>query len=136
MKTLYVVNACDNKYVDFYAVHVEEDKEDEFIVSDKINIEGYIHNFPKDKINVEFDFGYVIDTLDKVLLRKQIDRIYENLKKKHLDEGEVQYAKTNEDYYKSDIDLLKRCITPEEDPDQKIAKKEREELEKRFGFLW
>lgn len=136
MKVLYVVNTCDNKYVNFQSVQIMEEKENEFIILDKMEIEEYVHNFPKSKINVEFNMGYVTDKLDKTLLRKQIDRIYEKLKNMYLNNGETQYAETNEAYYKSSIDLLRRCVTPEEYEKQGLAEKEQEQLERKFGFLW
>lgn len=128
MKVLYVVNACDNKYVDFHAVQVTQESENEYDILDKMNVENYVHKFPKKKINIEFELAYVTDKLDKKLLKIQIDRIYNKLKEKHLKDKEKQFAKTNEIYYKSSIDLLKRCVTPKEYEEQGLAEKEKNEL--------
>lgn len=136
MKVLYVVNACDNKYVDFHAVQVIGENEFEFETLDKINIEKYIHKFPKNKMHIELDLAYVTDKLEKEILKIQIDRIYNKLKEKHLNNKEKQYCKTNEDYYKSSIDLLNRCVTPEEYETQGLAEKEKVELMKEVGVFF
>ena len=47
MKVLYVVNAYDGKYVDFHAVQVIGENENEFEILDRMNVENYVHNFPK-----------------------------------------------------------------------------------------
>ena len=114
MKILYVVYAYDNKYVDFHGVQVTEETEEGFTILDKVNVENYIHEFPKNKLNVEFDFGYVTDKLDKEALKIQIDRIYNKLKEKHLKDGETQYDRVNDRYYKGSVKDLERCLTPEE----------------------
>jgi len=114
VKILYVVYACDNKYVDFHGVQVTEETEESFTILDKVNIENYIHEFPKNKLNVEFDFGYVTDKLDKEALKIQIDRIYNKLKEKHLKDGEVQYSMVNDRYYTGSLKDLEICVTPEE----------------------
>lgn len=114
MKILYVVYAYDNKYVDFHGVQVTEETEEGFTILDKVNVENYIHEFPKNKLNVEFDFGYVTDKLDKETLKIQIDRIYNKLKEKHLKDGETQYDRVNDRYYEGSVKDLERCLTPEE----------------------
>lgn len=125
MKVLYIVNDYDNKYVDFHAVQVMEENESEYDILDKMNVENYIHKFPKNKINVELELAYVTDKLDKKILKNQIDRIYNKLKEKHLKNKEKQFVETNEEYYKSSIDLLKRCVTPEKYEEKELAKKEK-----------
>ena len=109
MKVLYVVNVVDEKYVDFHAVQVEDENENDFIILDRMNVENYVHTFPKNKIDVELELAYVTDKLDKESLRIQIDRIYNKLNKVYSDQDVIA-----ERYYKSSLDLLKRCITPEE----------------------
>lgn len=125
MKVLYIVNDYDNKYVDFHAVQVMEENESEYDILDKMNVENYIHKFPKNKINVELELAYVTDKLDKKILKNQIDRIYNKLKEKHLKNKEKQFVETNEEYYKSSIDLLKRCVTPEKYEEKGLAKKQK-----------
>lgn len=125
MKVLYIVNDYDNKYVDFHAVQVIEENESEYDILDKMNVENYIHKFPKNKINVELELAYVTDKLDKKILKNQIDRIYNKLKEKHLKNKEKQFVETNEEYYKSSIDLLKRCVTLEKYEEKGLAKKEK-----------
>ena len=44
MKVLYVVNAYDGKYVDFHAVQVIGENENEFEILDRMNVENYVHN--------------------------------------------------------------------------------------------
>ena len=127
MKTLYVVYACDNKYVDFHGVQVTEETEEGFTILEKVNIEEYIHEFPKNKLNVEFDMGYVTDKLDKETLKIQIDRIYNKLKEKHLKEGETQYGIVNDRYYTGSLNDLEECVTPEEY--ERSGLKEQEEKE-------
>jgi len=136
MKVLYVVNALDNKYVDFHSIQITDENENEFITIDRINIENYVHSFPKDKINVELDCAYVTDKLDKERLRIQIDRIYSELKKIYLSNGETQSNEVNEKYYKSSIDLLKKCVTPEEYEAQGLDKKDRKELVDNFKIFF
>ena len=136
MKVLYVVNACDGKYVDFHAVQVIGENENEFEILDRMNVENYVHNFPKDKINIELKLAYVTDKLDKKTLKVQIDRVYNKLREKYMESNENQLKKTNEDYYKSSIDLLKRCITPEEYEAKGLAKKEKKELIDKFKVFF
>ena len=136
MKVLYVVNTCDNKYVDFHAVQVMSENESEYEILDKMNVENYIHSFPKGKINVELELAYVTDKLDKETLKVQIDRIYNKLKEQYAKNNEKQLRETNEDYYKSSIDLLKRCVTPEEYEERGLAKKENEELMKKVDVFF
>ena len=128
MKVLYVVNAIEQKCVSFYASQIMEEKQDKFILLDKIKIDTYPYNspkdkinadtfpysFPKDKINVEFDMGYVTDNLDKKVLRSHLDRIYNKLKEIHLNNKDILEFEFNNRYYKSSINLLDRCVTPEE----------------------
>lgn len=132
MKILYVVNACDNKYVDFHGVQVTEEREDGFTILDRVNVENYIHEFPKNKLNIEFDMGYVTDKLDKEALKIQIDRIYNKLKEKHLKNGETQDSMVNDRYYEGSIEGLKRCVTSEEYEKSGQKEKDREELLKKF----
>ena len=127
MKILYVVYACDNKYVDFHGVQVTEETEDGFTILDRVNVENYVHEFPKNKLNVEFDMGYVTDKLDKEALKIQIDRIYNKLKEKHLKDGEAQYGRVNDRYYEGSVKDLERCVTPEEY--EKSGRKEQEDKE-------
>lgn len=136
MKVLYVVNACDSKYVDFHAVQVIGENENEFEILDRMNVENYVHNFPKDKINIELELAYVTDKLDKETLKFQIDRVYNKLKEKYIKNDEKQLNETNENYYKSSIDLLKRCITPEEYEAKGLAEKENEELMKKLKVFF
>lgn len=128
MKVLYVVNTCDNKYVNFHAVQVMSENESEFEILDKMNVENYVHNFPKDKIDIELELAYVTDKLDKETLKVQIDRIYNKLREKYIENNEKQLSETNEDYYRSSIDLLRRCVTPEEYEAKGLAEKENKEL--------
>lgn len=136
MKVLYVVNAYDGKYVDFHAVQVIGENENEFEILDRMNVENYVHNFPKDKINIELKLAYVTDKLDKKTLKVQIDRVYNKLREKYMESNENQLNKTNEDYYKSSIDLLKRCITPEEYEAKGLAEKEKKELMDKFKVFF
>ena len=110
MKVLYVVNTYDEKYVNFRAVQVVEENEKEFKILDRVNVEDYIHNFPKEKMNVEFDLGYVTDKLDKEALRIQIDRIYKKLKQQYSKDEEHKDSSLNDKYYKISVDLLDRVV--------------------------
>lgn len=110
MKVLYVVNAWDNKYIQFRAVQVIEENEKEFEILDRVNVENYIHNFPKERLNIEFDFGYVTDKLDKETLRIQIDRIYNNLKEKYYKDEKNEDSYLNDKYYKVSLDLLEKIV--------------------------
>lgn len=110
MKVLYVVNAWDNKYIEFRAVQVIEENEKEFEILDRVNVENYIHNFPKSKLNIEFDLGYVTDKLDKETLRIQIDRIYNNLKEKYYKDEKNEDSYLNDKYYKVSLDLLEKIV--------------------------
>lgn len=110
MKVLYVVNAWDNKYIEFRAVQVVEEDEKEFEILDRVNVEGYVHSFPKNKLNVEFDLGYVTDKLDKEALRIQIDRIYKKLKEQYSKDEENEDSSLNDKYYKVSLDLLERIV--------------------------
>lgn len=110
MKVLYVVNTYDEKYVNFRAVQVVEENEKEFEILDRVNVEDYIHNFPKKKMNVEFDLGYVTDKLDKEALRIQIDRIYKKLKEQYSKDEENKDSSLNDKYYKISVDLLDRVV--------------------------
>lgn len=110
MKVLYVVYANGEKYVDFHAVEIMNENENEFDIVDRINIEQYTHNFPKDKLNFEFSEGYVTDKLDKAKLKEQIDRIFNVLQKKHLDNNERKDAEINKDYYNLSINSLEGCV--------------------------
>ncbi len=136
MKVLYVVNAYDGKYVDFHAVQVIGENEEEFDILDKMYVENYVHKFPKNKINIELELAYVTDKLDKDSLKIQIDRIYNKLKEKYLKENETQLEETNENYYRSSIDLLKRCVTPEEYEARGLAKKEEKEMMKKLEVFF
>lgn len=117
MKLLYVVRCYKNKYVDFGAVQVREENEEEFITIDKINIIEkyfteeikYVNTFPKEKLNVELDYGYVTDKLDKEVLKTQIDRIYNKLQNNYR-----KMLEKNEQLYKSSIDVLNKCILPKD----------------------
>ena len=117
MKLLYVVRSYKNKYVDFGAVQVRKEDKKEFITLDKINIIEkdfteeiqYINTFPKNKINTELDYGYVTDKLDKEVLKAQINRIYNKLKKNYM-----ELLEKNEQFYKSSIDVLNKCILPKD----------------------
>ena len=110
MKVLYVVNAWDNKYVNFYAVQVMNEDEKEFEILDRVNVEGYIHSFPKNKLNVEFDLGYVTDELNKEVLKVQIDRIYNKLRSEYSKSEEKEDSSINDKYYKANLELLERCV--------------------------
>ncbi len=117
MKLLYVVKAYENKYVKFNAVQIREENEKEFITIDKINIiekdfteeVKYINTFPKNKLNTELNYGYVTDKLDKEVLKAQINRIYNKLKENYM-----ELLEKNEQFYKSSIDILNKCILPED----------------------
>lgn len=136
MKVLYLVNACDNKYVNFQAAQVTEENEREFIVIDKINIDGYVYNFPKDKINVELDMGFVTDKLDKKALKVQIERIYNKLRDIHTKNNDSRSSRVNEDYYNGSIEDLNRCVTPEEYKAKGLKEKEDKELEERLRVFF
>ena len=123
MKVLYVVNVVDEKYVDFHAVQVEDENENDFIILDRMNVENYVHTFPKNKIDVELDLAYVTDKLDKKSLKIQIDRIYNKLNKVCSDQDDVA-----ERYYESSMDLLKRCVTPEEYESRGLKEQDRNNL--------
>ena len=136
MKILYVVYACDNKYVDFHGVQVTEETEEGYTILDKIYVDNHIHEFPKNKLNVEFEMGYVTDKLDKEELKNQIERIYNNLKEKHLKDGEAQYDRVNDRYYIGSLKDLERCVTPEEYEKSGLKEKEdKETMEKLKVFF-
>ena len=123
MKVLYVVNVVNEKYVDFHAVQVEDENENDFIILDRMNVENYVHTFPKNKIDVELDLAYVTDKLDKKSLKIQIDRIYNKLNKVCSDQDDVA-----ERYYESSMDLLKRCVTLEEYEARGLKEQDRDNL--------
>ena len=114
MKVLYVVNV-----------------ENDFIILDRMNVENYVHTFPKNKIGVELDLAYVTDKLDKKSLKIQIDRIYNKLNKVCSDQDIVA-----ERYYKSSIDLLKICVTPEEYKARGLKEQDRNDLLKKVEVFW
>lgn len=119
MKVLYVVKVDRDRCVKFNAVQVREETQEEFITIDKINIKEkdftgeikykYINTFPKNKLNQELEMGYVTDKLDKEVLKIQINRIYNRLKKNY-----IELLEKNEKFYKDSIDLLDKCILPED----------------------
>ncbi len=106
MKVLYVVNAWDNKVIDFRAVQVMKENEKEFEILDRVNVENYIHVFPKEKLYVEFKLGYVTDKLDKEALKIQIDRIYNKVKEQYYKSEDKEYSLYNDKCYKSCLNLL------------------------------
>ena len=106
MKVLYVVNAWDNKVIDFRAVQVIKENEEEFEILDRVNVENYIHVFPKEKLNVEFELGYVTDKLYKKALKIQIDRIYNKVKEQYYKSEDKEYSLYNDRCYKSWLNLL------------------------------
>ena len=117
MKLLYVVKADRDGCVKFNAVQVRKETQEEFITIDKINIIEkyfteeikYVNTFPKEKLNVELDYGYVTDKLDKEVLKTQIDRIYNKLQNNYR-----KMLEKNEQLYKSSIDVLNKCILPKD----------------------
>ena len=75
------------------------------------NLKNYIHNFPKEKLNIEFNLGYVTDKLDKEALRIQIDRIYKELKEQYSKDEENKDSFLNDKYYKISVDLLDSIVS-------------------------
>ncbi len=127
MKILYVVYNYNNEFVDFYGAQVEDENEKEYITIDKIKIGEYKHIFPKDKLNVEFEDGYVTDVLDKPEIKKQLNRIYEKLKKLHIEKEEHLSYEDNENNYKYILKRLEKIMTPEEY--EKSGQKEKDDKE-------
>ena len=114
MKVLYVVYAYVNKLVYFHAVQVTKEDEKEYTTLDRIDIENYINHFPKDKLNIEFETGFVTDKLDKKVLKDQITRIYQNLKEKLINIGDESGIEENDIYYKAQLEKLEETLTVEE----------------------
>lgn len=114
MKVLYVVKAESGKYASFKAVQVWEEREEDFEIVDKIEIEDYIHEFPKNKLNTEFEFGYVTDKLDKRMLKTQLNRVYCKLCEIHRKNNDMDSLDGNTRYYEGSLEDLEGCITPEE----------------------
>ena len=114
MKVLYVVKAESGKYASFKAVQVWEEREEDFEIVDKIEIEDYIHEFPKNKLNTEFEFGYVTDKLDKRMLKTQLNRVYCKLCEIQRKSNDIDSLDWNTRYYERSLEGLDRCITPEE----------------------
>lgn len=87
MKLLYVVNiaevdwALKIKAVNFKVVHVIEETETSYITLDKINVCGFVKEFPKSDLNYVFSDGFVTDKLDKAELKRQIERIRKSIDK-------------------------------------------------------
>lgn len=127
MKVLYVVYNYNNEFADFYGAQVENENEKEYITIDRIKIGEYKHNFPKDKLNVEFEDGYVTDVLDKQKIKEQLDRIHQRLTKLHLENAENPSYKDNGSNYKYVLERLEKLMTPEEY--EKSGQKEKNEKE-------
>ena len=62
----------------FNAVEINEEKEDKFILIDKINNKKI---FLKENLDKEYEFLFVTRDIRKI--KKQMKRIYENLKKEN-----------------------------------------------------
>ena len=75
---LYVISKFDVNIIKFYAVEIAKEKEDKFILLDKINNNNI---FLKEDLDKEHEFLFV--TKDRRKIRKQMKRIYENLKKQN-----------------------------------------------------
>lgn len=113
MKVLYVVYAVKGKYASFKVVQVMEERKDEFEIVDKIEIEDYIHKFPKNKLNKEFELWYVTDKLDKRMLKTQLDRVYCKLCEIHGKNKDIESLKGNTRYYEGSVEDLEKCTVPE-----------------------
>lgn len=114
MKLLYVVYAVSGKYASFKVVQVMEEREDEFEIVEKMEIGDYIHKFPKNKLNKEFELWYVTDKLDKRMLKAQLDRIYCKLCEIHGKNKDIESLRGNTRYYEGSVEDLTKCITLEE----------------------
>lgn len=129
MKVLYVINLYQNKYIDFHAVQIKDETEEDYITIDKINVENYKYNFPKNKLNFEFNMAYVTNELDKKTLKQQIDRIYNKSKELHY--NEVNIDTQYEIYYELALDYLDKCVTPEKYEELKLDEKNKKEMLKK-----
>lgn len=114
MKVLYIVYAVSEKYASFKVVQVMEEREDEFEIVDKMEIEDYIHTFPKNKLNKEFELWYATDKLDKRMLKAQLDRVYCKLCEIHGKNNDIESLICNTRYYEGSVEDLERCVSPEE----------------------
>lgn len=74
---LYLISKLDNVIM-FNAVEINEEKEDKFILIDKINNKNI---FLKENLDKEYEFLFVTKDIRKI--KKQMKRIYENLKKEN-----------------------------------------------------
>ncbi len=74
---LYLISKLDNVIM-FNAVEINEEKEDKFILIDKINNKNI---FLKENLDKEYEFLFVTRDIRKI--KKQMKRIYENLKKEN-----------------------------------------------------
>ena len=74
---LYLISKLDNVIM-FNAVEINEEKEDKFILIDKINNKKI---FLKENLDKEYEFLFVTRDIRKI--KKQMKRIYENLKKEN-----------------------------------------------------
>lgn len=72
--------------VDFFAAQIEEENDTEYKVIDKIGVDDnkYIHTFPKNLIEKEFEDGFVTDRANKEILLKQLERVNEIFQLKTL----------------------------------------------------
>ena len=109
MKIIYVVATTNNnEYVDLYGAEVKNEDSEIYETVKRIKIEDYKFIFPKEKINFEFEYGFVTDVLDKVKIRQQIDRVYKNLQQINADKDDKSILKDSEEYYKFIIGKLER----------------------------
>lgn len=97
MKLLYIINTSnyEMKYINFFATYIDDEDEKVIISSDRLRIESYKHTFPKDKLNFEFEFGFVTDTLNKELLKHNLYRINKNFQKNCSNKDELEHNKTS-----------------------------------------
>ena len=115
MKKLYVVKNDKKIKVVFKVVDVCEEKDTEYIVNtdmgDLIKNTGF--SFPKDKINVTLKNGFVTDNINNPELKKQLEKIYNDLDSEHKDyiEHHTMWKQINDDWYHNalnEIENLKK----------------------------
>ena len=115
MKIIYIVATTNNnEYIDLYGAKVKNENSEIYETVDKIKIEGYKFIFPKEKINFEFEYGFVTDMFDKAKIRKQIDRVYKNLQQINANKDEKRVLKDSEEYYEFIIEKLNRMSLKKE----------------------
>lgn len=112
MKKLYVVANYEGRGVTFMEVKVREETETEYEVDTSLN--NVLWNtgtrFPKDKINVNLENGFVTDDINNKQLKKNLLRIYNYLDEDHKDciKRHTMEKEVNDKWYNLALEEIKR----------------------------